>query len=177
MDGSGHLAKKKYDEKRDIFFIEQNITILRFWNNEVTESLDGVLERVYTTLNNPLPKSKILTSPQGGGYSSVSTSPLRGGLQLRCREGGSNKDFLLFDTKCAEYGGSGKKFDWNILKQLNIDKKYFLSGGLNINNLQNATVETDADYFDISSGFESEKGVKDNNKAKEILDFFRKINE
>jgi len=86
-------------------------------------------------------------------------------------------DYLLFDTKTKDYGGSGKSFDWGILEKLDIDRPYFLSGGLNIDNLPDATSQTNANYFDLSSGIELQKGVKDPKKIAEILDYFKGLNE
>ena len=39
-------------------------------------------------------------------------------------------DMFLFDTAGAEYGGTGKRFNWDILLSLNINKPFFLSGGI-----------------------------------------------
>jgi phosphoribosylanthranilate isomerase len=39
-------------------------------------------------------------------------------------------DFFLFDTQTPKHGGSGLKFDWNILKQYHLEKPFFLAGGI-----------------------------------------------
>ena len=39
-------------------------------------------------------------------------------------------DYFLFDTKTKMKGGSGKKFDWTVLKNYNLDHPFFLSGGI-----------------------------------------------
>ena len=44
LDGGQHSADKDIDRERDGFFEENGFTVLRFWNNEVLENLDGVLE-------------------------------------------------------------------------------------------------------------------------------------
>lgn len=41
-------------------------------------------------------------------------------------------DYFLFDTKTPKYGGSGKMFDWQLLENYNLNKPFFLSGGLNL---------------------------------------------
>ena len=46
LDGGQHVTDKDIDRARDEFFEENGFTVLRFWNNEVLENLDGVLERV-----------------------------------------------------------------------------------------------------------------------------------
>jgi very-short-patch-repair endonuclease len=45
LDGSQHAGSKK-DLLRDRWFNRQDFRVLRFWNNEVFENLDGVLERI-----------------------------------------------------------------------------------------------------------------------------------
>src|SRR3989337_2339172 len=39
-------------------------------------------------------------------------------------------DMFMFDTMGSGYGGTGKKFDWNMLKGHEIGKPFFLSGGI-----------------------------------------------
>ena len=58
-------------------------------------------------------------------------------------------DYFLFDTKNENkntYGGTGKTFDWNIIKnnQLWLDKQkpWILSGGLTYNNIEEAITYT-----------------------------------
>ncbi len=44
LDGGQHAANKPEDKKRDHFIELNGFTVLRFWNNEVFENLEGVLE-------------------------------------------------------------------------------------------------------------------------------------
>lgn len=70
-------------------------------------------------------------------------------------------DYFLFDSKVVgEAGGSGKKFDWKILKNFSSKKDWFLSGGLNIENIEEALEVTGAKMIDISSGIEKIRGQK-----------------
>ena len=75
-------------------------------------------------------------------------------------------DFFLFDSKSS---GSGIKFDWSLLNEINYEKEYFLSGGLNSENLKNAINNVNTHYFDISSGVENTTGVKDTSKIADIM--------
>lgn len=73
-------------------------------------------------------------------------------------------DFLMFDAKPTNsammHGGNGIAFDWNILA--GYDKKnWFLSGGLNPENVAQAIKISGAKMVDVSSGVESSPGVKD----------------
>lgn len=46
LDGGQHVGQKVYDEQRTKFLVNQNITVLRFWDNEVLENLEGVYQRI-----------------------------------------------------------------------------------------------------------------------------------
>ena len=76
----------------------------------------------------------------------------------------SNADYFLFDYKpmIDELpGGNSKSFDWNILKYLETYKPWFLSGGINSNNIKQI-IDIMPFGIDLSSGVEKELGIKDN---------------
>ena len=76
----------------------------------------------------------------------------------------------LLDTFCEQsYGGSGKAFDWNLMKDLGIDKPYILSGGLNPDNIAKALKVLHPYAVDASSGIEQSPGVKDSDLIKMFL--------
>jgi phosphoribosylanthranilate isomerase len=66
-------------------------------------------------------------------------------------------DHLLFD---APQSGSGKSFDWRLLKNLPLKKRWFLAGGLNADNVAEAMRSTHAPMVDVSSGIEDRPGEK-----------------
>jgi len=72
-------------------------------------------------------------------------------------------DYFLFDTKTSAYGGSGKKFDWSILKQYNNSKPIFLSGGIAPDDEPAISELHDLNIYalDLNSKFEIEPGLKD----------------
>ena len=85
-------------------------------------------------------------------------------------------DYFLFDYKPLINelpGGNSKTFDWSILKNLNTDKPWFLSGGINTSNIQQILKEVNPLGIDLSSGVEKELGIKDNDI---INKFIGKIN-
>ena len=55
LDGSQHALEKERDRKRDHWLEAQGFEVLRYWNNEVFENLDGVLETVREKLLSPSP--------------------------------------------------------------------------------------------------------------------------
>lgn len=87
-------------------------------------------------------------------------------------------EFLLFDTKAPAgevSGGTGRSFDWRILEETDFIIPVFLSGGLNINNIEGALRTTRARYIDISSGLESSRGVKDPQKIHAFNEKVRRL--
>lgn len=89
-------------------------------------------------------------------------------------------DCLLFDSKNP---GSGRNFDWKIFsnsahllskvcQEEFLSKPWFLSGGINIGNIEAAINTTKARFVDISSGIEEEKGKK---SSKLIIELMQKI--
>lgn len=85
-------------------------------------------------------------------------------------------NFLLFDTKTSQKGGSGHNFDWKILPKLYLEQDYFLSGGINIDNIAQAAKISNAKIFDLSSGIEEIKGVKSLDKIKNLMEFWNEFN-
>ena len=74
-------------------------------------------------------------------------------------------DYFLFDYKPLKGelpGGNSKSFDWNIIKNLKTKKKWFLSGGINTNNIKQIVDDINPFGVDLSSGVEKELGIKDN---------------
>jgi len=80
-------------------------------------------------------------------------------------------DFLIFDTLSADYGGTGKIFDWHILKDFK-EMPYFLAGGLNGSNVEEAVRTLSPYCVDVSSGVET-GGIKDAVKIEEFVSIVR----
>jgi phosphoribosylanthranilate isomerase len=85
-------------------------------------------------------------------------------------------DMFMFDTMGAGYGGTGKKFNWETLKEATIGKPFFLSGGIepgdegNLREFAKEPVAKSLFAIDINSRFEITPGVKDMNKVKDFVD-------
>ena len=81
-------------------------------------------------------------------------------------------DMFMFDTETTAFGGSGKKFDWQILKDVEINKPFFLAGGISpddadeLKKFAMQPVAKDLFAIDINSKFEVMPGVKDINMIK-----------
>ncbi len=90
-------------------------------------------------------------------------------------------DMFLFDTEGAGYGGTGKKFNWEVLRGLHINKPFFLSGGIQPEDaalLQSFAAEPVAkDLFsiDVNSKFETSPGIKDMDKLKNFVTAIKQL--
>ena len=85
----------------------------------------------------------------------------------------NSSDYFLFDYKPMKNelpGGNAKSFDWNILKNLNTNKPWFLSGGISINNIHKILNDVCPFGIDLSSGVEKELGIKDNHIINNFID-------
>jgi phosphoribosylanthranilate isomerase len=84
-------------------------------------------------------------------------------------------DFFLFDTKVIGYGGSGQKFNWSILNEYKGNKPFFLSGGIDENDVEKIKNINHPFIYavDINSRFESSPALKDIFK---INNFIRNLN-
>lgn len=85
-------------------------------------------------------------------------------------------DMFMFDTLGAGYGGTGKKFDWDMLKDKRIDKIFFLSGGIEPGDEEKLKAFAEEEVakklfaIDINSKFEISAGVKNMTKVKSFVE-------
>lgn len=85
----------------------------------------------------------------------------------KVKEYESCSEFFLFDTKTKKHGGSGRSFDWNLLKNLTTKTPYFLSGGISLSSV-NQLNEKEVYGVDVNSQFEILPGEKN----KDLLEVF-----
>jgi phosphoribosylanthranilate isomerase len=73
-----------------------------------------------------------------------------------------------FDAK--QYGGTGKTFDWRLVRRAGLKIRIFLAGGLNAENVQEAIAVCRPYAVDACSGIEARPGKKD---SKQLVAFLR----
>ncbi len=80
-------------------------------------------------------------------------------------------DYFLFDTKTDLPGGSGKKFNWEILEKYDGKVPFFLSGGIDPEDAEAIRKLEHPQLYgiDLNSGFEDEPGVKNVEKLKQFI--------
>ncbi|WP_299579008.1 phosphoribosylanthranilate isomerase [uncultured Sunxiuqinia sp.] len=85
-------------------------------------------------------------------------------------------DYFLFDTKGKLPGGTGLKFNWDILKNYTLKVPFLLSGGIGPDDVETLSqLKHDQLFaFDINSGFELEPALKDVGQVKVFISQIRK---
>ena len=78
----------------------------------------------------------------------------------------SQADYLLFDAPVA---GSGRTFDWGQLDTTDLSQSFFIAGGLNEDNVEEAIQHFTPFAVDVSSGVES-NGQKDHEKIRRFIE-------
>ena len=63
--GGQHMEQKEKNEKRDKWFSDKGYRVLRFWDNQILQSLEIVLEEIHKACVKPPPP--LTPSPKGGG--------------------------------------------------------------------------------------------------------------
>jgi phosphoribosylanthranilate isomerase len=89
-------------------------------------------------------------------------------------------DWLMFDAKPPRNqsslpGGNAARFDWTLLQGLDVPLPWFLSGGLDADNVAEAVRITGAQHVDVSSGVEIKPGDKDPARIRAFLEAVRAI--
>lgn len=80
-------------------------------------------------------------------------------------------DYLLFDTRCDGYGGSGRRFDWTVLDAYTGSVPFLLSGGLDAGCAEAVKRVAHPRFagVDLNSGFETAPAVKDAGKLGKFI--------
>ena len=78
----------------------------------------------------------------------------------------SQADYLLFDAPVA---GSGQTFDWGRLDTTELSQPFFIAGGLNEDNVEEAIQHFTPYAVDVSSGVET-NGQKDHEKIRRFIE-------
>ena len=85
-------------------------------------------------------------------------------------------DYYLFDTyRKSSAGGTGRTFDWKLLKDFEVLKPFILSGGLDPDNVGKAIMEVVPYGVDVSSGVERSPGKKDIGLLKKFVTNVRRL--
>jgi very-short-patch-repair endonuclease len=65
LDGGRHAARKEADAARTKELARYGYRVIRFWNNDVVENIEGMMESIKRALEAP-PPPPTLSAPKGG---------------------------------------------------------------------------------------------------------------
>ena len=79
--------------------------------------------------------------------------------------------YFLFDTATKLFGGSGVQFNWNLLENYVYDTPFFLSGGISLENIEEALKINHPKLFgfDINSKIEDSAALKNIATTKQLI--------
>lgn len=89
-------------------------------------------------------------------------------------------DFYMFDTAGTGFGSTGKKFNWDLLKEHPPAKSYILSGGIDpadaarLRDFAKTPAAKKLFALDLNSQFEMSAGVKDMKKLHKFIEELNK---
>ena len=83
-------------------------------------------------------------------------------------------DYFLFDTKTANYGGSGQQFDWNLIENYSGNTPFLISGGIDSESIERILNIQHPQFagVDLNSRFELSPGIKD---AQLVINFIANL--
>jgi len=94
---------------------------------------------------------------------------------LQCASRYADAQGLLLDAFVeGTHGGTGKSFDWTLIPK-SLPLPVILSGGLHEGNVGAAIKQTQPYAVDVSSGVETEKGIKDASRIAAFINEVKQI--
>jgi phosphoribosylanthranilate isomerase len=167
VDRDTAVMLKKYLDSRikavGVFVNEEIKTIVDLYENGIIDWVqlhgdedDGYIKRLKNTC----------------GCTVIKAIPIGGDFPFLPNELPNEPDYLLFDTLSEQRGGTGKVFDWNVLRNFK-GKPYFLAGGLTVSNVTRAIMLLSPFCVDVSGGVES-NGTKDAQKIEDFINTVRR---
>lgn len=103
----------------------------------------------------------------------IKSIPIKDKKDFRKINNYQSNDYFLLDYKSEKDdlpGGNAKQFDWSLLSDLNINKPWFLSGGINKSNINKIKNYVNPNGIDLSSGVEEAPGIKNVTMINNLLE-------
>ncbi|WP_296790082.1 phosphoribosylanthranilate isomerase [uncultured Methanobrevibacter sp.] len=137
--------------------------------------VDAELDEILTLFNKGIIEIAQLHGDESEDYINNLKEKTNNELKIiNAVEMSQDTDLLMHDKSQADYllldsgKGSGKTFDWQLIRK-DLTKKFFLAGGIDSSNVRQAVEQFNPYAIDLSSSLEID-GYKDENKIKEIME-------
>lgn len=165
--------------KKSFLEIDKNIAKVAVFVNEsakfIASSLEG-LSFDYIQLHGKEPIEEVFKL-KTFGYKIIKAFPMSAEFEWsKTNEYEGHCDYFLFDTSTPKHGGSGKQFDWDILKNYHGQTPFLLSGGISIPDMEKIKLFQHPQFagIDANSKFEIEPGLKDIDLVQKMITDLRK---
>jgi phosphoribosylanthranilate isomerase len=163
-------AKKLLD-----YTLNKNILSVGVFVNETAEYLSHILNTLnfnYVQLHGKETNEYIKKIKLKNNIKIIKVISVKNSKDIENTKLYKDADMFLFDYKPESDelpGGNAKKFNWKLIKDISIDKDWFISGGINIDNINDIKQYTIPYGIDISSGVEDNPGLKSNEKIIKLI--------
>jgi phosphoribosylanthranilate isomerase len=131
-------------------------------------------------VNSIIKNLKLDIAQLAGDESPAYLEKIRGALVFKVirvkSAAGLKKNAKLYEKSAEKgsFGGTGKAFDWKMVKKAAVKKPFFIAGGLNPENVRSAIKAASPFGVDASSGVEKSPGIKDEKKMKKFFEEIKK---
>lgn len=177
IEGYGLSAVQLHGGETQEFCFElmNSVEVIKVFSIAGGESIDEMIAPFQNSCNyflfDTLPH---LTSPTGRNNTQPSLKKDANNLSAPSTRKVSSSDLPPLGEPKGPYGGSGRKFNWKVLENARINKPFFLSGGIALEDMERIKAFDHPDLYavDINSRFEIEPGVKDMKKIQSFAQSF-----
>jgi len=142
-------------------------------NLEVTKSFIKNLDLKLVQLHGKENDEYIKEIKHNADLKVIKSIPIKDKKDFRKINNYQSNDYFLLDYKSEKDdlpGGNAKQFDWSLLSDLNINKPWFLSGGINKSNINIIKNYVNPNGIDLSSGVEEAPGIKNVTMINNLLE-------
>lgn len=166
-------------EPSHLFNIPSSIKRTGVFVNETTDQILNIVSKysldVVQLHGNEPPEQCRLIWDKGIGV--IKTFSISENLNFeKCSDYLPYTNHFLFDTSTPVFGGSGKKFRWEDLKNYNLAHPFFLSGGISAGDTEKILDLAVEGFYgiDLNSRFETEPGLKNYEMLAKFISEIRK---
>lgn len=147
-------------------------------DNELIDIIGRQIRPDYIQAHGKEDPARIQEISARSGIPVIKVLPIAGSADLDAVADFENvADMFLFDAKppkgANRPGGLGQAFDWKIMGGYKCSRPWLLAGGLNADNVAQAINISGTKAVDVSSGVESQSGVKDPDQIFKFTDAVR----
>lgn len=175
IEDYGLSAVQLHGDETDEFCLElmDRVKVIKVFRISGEENIDSLTEPFQNVCHYFLfdTSPSILQRGKGSARPSVEQDASGSNRYFQREALSDGRSSLEGQGDSALYGGTGKQFNWAILENAKIDKPFFLSGGIGLEDVDKLKAFHHPYLYavDVNSRFETEPGVKDMIKVQQLV--------